>query len=69
MMIQSELIGNYKKYKIKSLYDNKMSYVAKLCFHEELKGVELNDVKKVRKDLRQNAKGAGLIKILMLLCI
>lgn len=35
------------------------SYVAKLCFKEELKDVSEADVKKVRPDLRQKAKGAG----------
>jgi len=35
------------------------SYVAKLCYPEELKDVPLDEVKRVRKDLRQNAKAAG----------
>lgn len=35
------------------------SYVAKLCYPDELKDVPLDDIKKVRKDLRQNAKAAG----------
>lgn len=35
------------------------SYVAKLCYPEILKDVPLEEVKKVRKDLRQNAKAAG----------
>lgn len=35
------------------------SYVAKLCYPEILKEVPLEQVKKVRKDLRQNAKAAG----------
>lgn len=35
------------------------SFVAKMCFPEELKEVALEDVKNVRKDLRQNAKAAG----------
>lgn len=37
------------------------SYVAKLCFPEELQDVTLKEVKKVRPDLRQKAKAAGLI--------
>lgn len=35
------------------------SYVAKLCYPEELKNVPLEEVKQARKDLRQNAKAAG----------
>lgn len=35
------------------------SYVAKLCYPNELADVPLDEVKKVRKDLRQNAKAAG----------
>lgn len=36
-----------------------MSYVAKLCFPKELEGIEVDEIKDKRKDLRQNAKGAG----------
>jgi len=35
------------------------SYVAKLCYPSVLREVPLEKVKKVRKDLRQNAKAAG----------
>jgi DNA polymerase-1 len=46
-----------------AFYDNGFgdmhSYVASLIFKEELKDIELNDVKKLRPDLRQLAKGAG----------
>jgi DNA polymerase-1 len=35
------------------------SYVAKLCYPDELADVPLDQIKKVRKDLRQNAKAAG----------
>ena len=46
-----------------AFYDNKMgdghSYVAKLCFPEELKDIPLDQVKKQRPDLRQKAKSAN----------
>ena len=46
-----------------AFYDNDLgdqhSYVAKLCFPDELEGVELADVKKQRPDLRQKSKAAG----------
>lgn len=35
------------------------SYVAKLCFPEELGDMDLKDIKKKRPDLRQKAKAAG----------
>jgi len=35
------------------------SYVASLCFRDELIGVELDEIKKIRPDLRQKAKAAG----------
>lgn len=35
------------------------SYVAKLCFPDDLNSIELDDVKKERPDLRQKAKAAG----------
>lgn len=35
------------------------SYVAKLCFPDELGGMDLKEIKKNRPDLRQKAKGAG----------
>jgi len=35
------------------------SYIAKLCFKDQLNNVDLNDVKKKRPDLRQKAKAAG----------
>lgn len=35
------------------------SYIASMCFKDQLEGVELNDIKKLRPDLRQNAKAAG----------
>jgi DNA polymerase I len=40
-------------------YADMHSYVAKLCYPEILKDVPIEEVKKVRKDLRQNAKAAG----------
>jgi DNA polymerase I-like protein with 3'-5' exonuclease and polymerase domains len=44
-------------------YDRKLgdmhSYIAKLCFHEDLKDIPLEKVKKERPDLRQKAKSAG----------
>lgn len=40
-------------------YGDMHSYVAKLCFKDDLEGIEVDDVKKHRKDLRQKAKGAG----------
>lgn len=33
------------------------SFVAKMCFPEELKDIEEKDIKRLRPDLRQNAKG------------
>lgn len=36
-----------------------MSYVAKMCFPDDLNDVDLNDVKKTRSDLRQLAKAGG----------
>lgn len=46
-----------------SFYDNDLgdmhSYVASLCFPEELKGINLKEIKKQRPDLRQKAKAAG----------
>lgn len=35
------------------------SYIAKLCFSKELKDIPLEQVKKLRPDLRQKAKAAG----------
>jgi DNA polymerase I-like protein with 3'-5' exonuclease and polymerase domains len=40
-------------------YADMHSYVAKLCYPEHLSEVPLEQVKKARKDLRQNAKAAG----------
>ena len=49
--------------KLLEFYDKDLgdmhSYIAKLCFAEELKDINLDDVKKVRPDLRQKAKAAG----------
>ena len=35
------------------------SYTAKLCFKEELEGINMSEIKHIRPDLRQKAKAAG----------
>lgn len=40
-------------------YGDMHSFIAKKCFPDQLENVKLEDVKTVRKDLRQDAKAAG----------